>query len=49
MAEWNECSSCETEFKVITSDLEAEVKYCVFCGGEIEEQFDEDLDGYDEE
>ncbi|AGS80927.1 hypothetical protein [Caulobacter phage Cr30] len=49
MAEWNECKACETEFKVICSDYDKEVQYCVFCGAEVESEDDVEVEDFDDE
>jgi DNA-directed RNA polymerase subunit RPC12/RpoP len=43
------CYSCDAEFKIKHSlDSDAyDVYYCPFCGGEIEDEEDEELDDYE--
>lgn len=43
MSDWHYCENCDTEFKVISDDLD-EVAFCPFCGEEITEEGDEDRD-----
>ncbi len=49
---WHECSSCLTEFRVVSDrPRTGYIEYCPFCGADIEdtELDDEDLDEeYDE-
>jgi hypothetical protein len=40
---WMECNSCGEEFRVIT-DSEVTVEYCPFCGDDIVQEDDEDLE-----
>ena len=40
------CDSCEAEFK-INHDMDEEyyqVKFCPFCGSEIDEEYEDDID-----
>lgn len=47
MKDWVECQSCWAEFKVV-SDSDESINYCPYCGGEIEEDYEEDLESEDE-
>ena len=38
---WITCPDCEEEFRVITDSLDP-VLYCPLCGGDIEEELEED-------
>ena len=38
---WHECSSCDTEFRVV-SDLTLPIEFCPFCGDLMEGGADED-------
>tara|TARA_B100000989_G_scaffold177497_1_gene133284 strand:+ start:873 stop:1028 length:156 start_codon:yes stop_codon:yes gene_type:complete len=43
------CDSCEAEFK-INHDMDEEyyqVKFCPFCGSEIDEEYEDDIDEYE--
>lgn len=44
-----QCDSCDAEFKIKHSLDEAyyEVNFCPFCGGQIEEDDDEETDDYE--
>jgi hypothetical protein len=48
MNEWIECSVCESEYKIVAVQPADDIRYCPFCGTEIEledtdEEEDEDL------
>ena len=38
---WHECSSCDTEFRVV-SDSTLPIEFCPFCGDPMEGGADED-------
>ena len=43
------CSSCDAEFKINHNmdDEYYEIKYCPFCGEEIDKEYEDDLDEYE--
>jgi len=44
------CYSCDTEFAVVPAfELGEQVSFCPYCGSEVEEPVDEDLDDMEEE
>lgn len=45
MNDWHYCESCESEFKVVSDNLD-DILYCPFCSEEIETEADEDEDDY---
>ena len=43
--DWTNCSQCENEFKVISAhDV---IGYCPFCGSELDNLLDEELEEWD--
>lgn len=48
MSDWHYCENCDTEFKVISDELD-EVAFCPYCGEEIlDEDDEEDNEEWDE-
>lgn len=47
MNEWHYCENCDSEFKVITDELDP-VQFCPLCGEEIQQEEDEDPYEWDE-
>jgi hypothetical protein len=50
MRKFIHCEECEGDYTVghEMSDSYYEIKFCVFCGEELEEEFTDDLGEYDE-
>lgn len=43
MRDWIECQSCWAEYKVV-SDSDETVTFCPYCGAEIEEEDEDDIE-----
>jgi Zn-finger nucleic acid-binding protein len=43
---WYDCGSCLSEFRVV-SESDEPIEYCPFCGSVIEDEDEEDEEGYD--
>jgi rRNA maturation endonuclease Nob1 len=43
MTDWHYCENCDTEFKVISDDLD-KVEFCPSCGEEIVDESEDDED-----
>jgi hypothetical protein len=43
--EWRNCDQCENEFKIISSN--DVIGFCPFCGFELEDVLEEDIDEED--
>ena len=42
---WHECSSCDAEFRVVSSSTQS-IEFCPFCGDSVEDVV-EDEEDYD--
>jgi len=42
--DWQYCESCDSEFRIDSSNLEQNPQWCPFCGEELEEDEEQDDD-----
>ena len=45
MNDWHYCENCDSEFKVVSDNLD-DILYCPFCSEEIEQEEEEEEDDY---
>lgn len=49
MDDWIWCEECDNEFKVLSDSTNEHINYCPFCGTDIEDEEDDDIEEYDED